>query len=70
MVAPPGTPAAITKKIADAINAGMKEKETSDRIKGLMAEPLGSSNEQMKGLIADSAKQWSPVITKANITVD
>jgi tripartite-type tricarboxylate transporter receptor subunit TctC len=70
MVAPPGTPVEITKKIADAINAGMKEKETSDRIKGLMAEPLGSSPERMKALIAESAKQWTPVITKAHITID
>jgi tripartite-type tricarboxylate transporter receptor subunit TctC len=70
MVAPPGTPAEITKKIADAINAGMKEKETSDRIKGLMAQPLGSSPDRMKALIAESAKQWTPVITKAHITID
>jgi tripartite-type tricarboxylate transporter receptor subunit TctC len=70
MVAPPGTPAEITKKIADAINAGMKEKETSDRIKGLMAEPLGSSPDRMKALIAESAKQWTPVIAKAHITID
>jgi tripartite-type tricarboxylate transporter receptor subunit TctC len=70
MVAPPGTPAEITKKIADAVNAGMKEKETSDRIKGLMAEPLGSSPDRMKALIAESAKQWTPVITKAHITIE
>jgi len=70
MVAPPGTPAEIIKKISDAINVGMKEKETSDRIKGLMAEPLGSSPDQMRELIAQSAKQWTPVITTAKITVD
>ena len=70
MVAPPGTPAEITKKISDAINAGMKEKETSDRIKGLMADPLASSPDQMKALIAQSAKQWTPIITTAKITVE
>ena len=70
MVAPPGTPAEITKKISDAINAGMKEKETSDRIKGLMADPLASSPDQMKALIAQSAKQWTPIITPAKITVE
>jgi len=70
MVAPPGTPAEITKKISDAISAGMKEKETSDRIKGLMADPLASSPDQMKALIAQSAKQWTPIITTAKITVE
>jgi len=70
MVAPPGTPAEITRKISDAINAGMKEKETSDRIKGLMADPLASSPDQMKALIAQSAKQWTPIITTAKITVE
>ncbi len=70
MVAPPGTPAEITKKISDAINAGMKEKETSDRIRGLMAEPLGSSPADMRELIRQSAEQWTPVITAARIMVD
>jgi hypothetical protein len=35
-----------------------------------MAEPLGSSPERMKALIAESAKQWTPVITKAHISID
>jgi tripartite-type tricarboxylate transporter receptor subunit TctC len=70
MVAPPGTPAEITKKIAAAIGAGMKEKETSDRIKGLMAEPLGSTPDEMRDLIGQSAAQWSPIITSAKITVE
>ena len=70
MVAPPGTPAEITRKISDAISAGMKEKETFDRIKGLMADPLASSPDQMKALIAQSAKQWTPIITPAKITVE
>ena len=48
----------------------MKEKETSDRIKGLMADPLASSPDQMKALIAQSAKQWTPIITTAKITVE
>jgi tripartite-type tricarboxylate transporter receptor subunit TctC len=70
MVAPPGTPVEITKKIAAAIGAGMKEKETSDRIKGLMAEPLGSTPDEMRDLIRQSAAQWSPIITSAKITVE
>ena len=70
MVAPPGTPAEITRKIADAVNAGFKEKETSERIKALMADPLASSPDQMRDLIAQSAKQWTPIITTAHITVD
>jgi tripartite-type tricarboxylate transporter receptor subunit TctC len=70
MVAPPGTPAEITKKISDAIGAGMKDKETSDRIKGLMADPIASPPAQMRDLIRQSAEQWSPVITTAKITVE
>lgn len=70
MVAPPGTPADIVKKISDAIGAGVKEKEVSDRIRGLMAEPLGSTPAEMRDMIRQSAEQWTPVITAAKITIE
>ncbi len=70
MVAPPGTPAEITRKISDAIGAGMKEQEVSDRIKGLMADPLASTPAQMRDMIRQSAEQWTPIITTAKITVE
>jgi tripartite-type tricarboxylate transporter receptor subunit TctC len=70
MVAPPGTPAAIVDKISDAIRQGVREPEVSKRIRGLMAEPLGSTPAEMRELIRESAKQWTPVIEAAHITIE
>ena len=70
MVAPPGTPKEITQKISDAIGKGLKHADASDRIRALQAEPMGSTPEEMRELIKQSADRWGPIISAAKITID
>jgi tripartite-type tricarboxylate transporter receptor subunit TctC len=68
--APPKTPAAITKKISDAIGKGFKEPDMQARILKLEANPLGSTPERMREMIKESEDIWGPVVQQAHITID
>ena len=70
VAAPPGTPAEITQRVSDAIGRGFREPEMRARILGLEAEPLGSTPQQMRDLIAQSLATWGPVVEAAKITVE
>jgi tripartite-type tricarboxylate transporter receptor subunit TctC len=70
VAAPPGTPAAITRKVSDAIGRGFREPEMRARILALEAEPLGSTPDQMRELIQLSLATWAPVVEAAKITVE
>jgi tripartite-type tricarboxylate transporter receptor subunit TctC len=70
IVAPPGTPPEIARKLSSAIGQGLRTPDVSGKIRGLMAEPLGSTPEQMAALIRESQELWSPVIAAAKITID
>ena len=70
IVAPPGTPKEITQKISEAISKGLKQADAADRIRALQAEPMGSTPDEMRELIRQSAERWEPIIKAANITVD
>jgi tripartite-type tricarboxylate transporter receptor subunit TctC len=70
VAAPPGTPQEITRKISDAIGQGFRMPDLRSRILALEAEPLGSTPEQMREMIAASARLWKPVIEAAKITVE
>jgi tripartite-type tricarboxylate transporter receptor subunit TctC len=68
--APPGTPAAITRKISDAIGKGFKQADMQERIRKLEADPLGGTPDEMRKMIKESEDIWGPVVKAANITVD
>lgn len=70
VAAPPGTPAEITRRVSEAIGRGFREPEMRARILALEAEPLGSTPEQMRDLIAQSLATWGPVVKAAKITVE
>jgi tripartite-type tricarboxylate transporter receptor subunit TctC len=70
VVAPPGTPAEITQRLSKIIRDGINTPETAERIRGLQAEPLGSSPEEMRELIRQSEQRWSPIIQAAGITAE
>jgi tripartite-type tricarboxylate transporter receptor subunit TctC len=70
LVAPPGTPADVTKKLSAAVAQGVRAPEANNRIRQLLAEPLGSTPDEMRALIRESFERWSPVIAAANITAD
>jgi tripartite-type tricarboxylate transporter receptor subunit TctC len=68
--APPKTPAAITKRISDTVGKGFKEADMQEKIRKLLADPLGGTPEQMRDMIKQSLDTWEPVIKAARITVD
>jgi tripartite-type tricarboxylate transporter receptor subunit TctC len=70
VAAPPGTPKDIVKKLSDAIGQVFRLPEVRARIAALEVEPLGSTPEQMRELIRQSAERWTPVINAAKITID
>jgi tripartite-type tricarboxylate transporter receptor subunit TctC len=70
VVAPPGTPADITRALSSAIGQAVRAPDTAARITDLQAEPLGSTQDEMRQLIRQSAERWTPVILAAKITAD
>jgi tripartite-type tricarboxylate transporter receptor subunit TctC len=70
VAAPPKTPPEIAKKISDAIGEGFKAVDLRNRIEALEAEPLGTTPDQMRDMIAASLRQWGPVVEAAKITID
>jgi tripartite-type tricarboxylate transporter receptor subunit TctC len=70
VAAPPKTPPEIARKISDAISRGFKAPDLRERILKLEAEPLGSTPEQMRDMIAVSLHTWGPVVEAAKITID
>jgi tripartite-type tricarboxylate transporter receptor subunit TctC len=70
VVAPPGTPKEITRKLSDAINKAFQQPEVNARVTALMVEPLGTTQDGMRELIRKSAERWTPLIKAANIRFD
>jgi tripartite-type tricarboxylate transporter receptor subunit TctC len=70
VVAPPGTPKEITRKISDAINQAFRKPDVNARIAALDVEALGTTPEGMAELIRKSAARWTPLIQAAKITFE
>jgi tripartite-type tricarboxylate transporter receptor subunit TctC len=68
--APPGTPKEITQKISDAIAQGFKQPDMQAKIRGLEADPLGTTPERMRQMIQESLDIWGPVVSAAHISID
>jgi tripartite-type tricarboxylate transporter receptor subunit TctC len=70
VAAPPGTPKDVAKKISDAIGQGFRQADVQQRIRSLLAEPLGSTPDEMREMIRQSLATWGPVVEAAKISVD
>jgi tripartite-type tricarboxylate transporter receptor subunit TctC len=70
IVAPPGTPNDITKKLSDAVGRAFQTADLRERILALQAQPLGSTAEEMRAMIRASTQQWAPVIEAGKITIE
>ena len=69
IVAPPGTPAAITAKLSVALRKVVEEQEFRRRLVELQAEPLGNTPKQMAEVIRQDTERWAAVISAARISV-
>ncbi len=69
-VAPAGTPAAIVNKLSAEIARVAKLPELADKLKDDGAEPVGSTPEQFRQLIAAEVPRWKKVVQDAGIKID
>src|SRR5256885_3805182 len=67
IAAPPKTPAAITGKLNQAVNAIINDSETKKRFAELNLLAAGGSPEDMRKLVKEETSRWTEVIRKAGI---
>ena len=70
VVAPPGTPSALTEKLSAAFSEALHEPDVARRLGESSFEPVGGSPAQTAAFFKEEAKRWSRVIRAARITID
>src|SRR5262245_47734357 len=68
--APAATPAAVVKKVEQAMMQTIKSPEVSKRLKELQVDPSGNSSEEFKRIVAAELPRWAAVAKTANIKLD
>jgi len=69
VVAPPGTPKEITRKINADINEALRDPSIQERLKKLSAEVVGGSTEETAKYLRDDVARWKRVIDDANVKI-
>jgi tripartite-type tricarboxylate transporter receptor subunit TctC len=70
MVAPPGTPAAITNKWAAAINEVLKQPDVANRLREMSMIPAGGTPEDMAQFMKEERERWGSVIRATGARAD
>jgi tripartite-type tricarboxylate transporter receptor subunit TctC len=70
LVAPPGTPDAITKKIHGAVIEALKLPDVQQKVLALGGEVVGNSPKELAHFMAVERARWKKVIDTANVTLD
>jgi tripartite-type tricarboxylate transporter receptor subunit TctC len=70
LVAPPGTPGAITEKLSAAVRRAVAEPDFRRLLTELQAEPVGNTPREMADVIRHESERWSRVIREAHITIE
>jgi tripartite-type tricarboxylate transporter receptor subunit TctC len=70
LVATPGTPGPIAKKIHDAVVAALKLPDVQQKFLVLGAEAVGGTPKQLTEFMVAERVRWKKVIETANVTVD
>lgn len=70
VVAPPGTPAAIARRIHGHLAAAMALPDVKEKFAAQGAEPGGQSPENTTAFIQAESAKWKKVISTANVTLD
>ncbi len=69
MLAPAGTPPAITRKVSADINKVLKVPAVATRFASLGLEPAGNSPEEFSALLRSEVAKWRKVVKDAKISV-
>ena len=70
MVAPPGTPPAITRKVSMLVLDILKTPEMVRKFAEAGADPVGNTPDEMDKWMREDADRWRSVIRAANIKID
>src|SRR5579862_6373540 len=70
MVAPPGTPVAITNKWAAAIDDVLKTPDVIDRLHQWYMVPMGGTPQDMQRFMSEERERWGSVIRASGAKVD
>jgi tripartite-type tricarboxylate transporter receptor subunit TctC len=70
LVAPSGTPGAITEKLSAAVRRAVEEPDFRRLITEMQAEPVGNTPREMAEVVRQESERWSRVIRDAHITID
>jgi tripartite-type tricarboxylate transporter receptor subunit TctC len=70
LVAPRGTPDAIVQRVSAEVDRIVKKPEVIERFRGLGAEPVGGTPDQLARFIADETKKWREVVKVSGAKID
>ena len=70
LMAPTGTPAAIVNRMSAEVDRILKKPEIVERFKGLGAEPVGGTPEQLGQFIDAETKKWHQVVKDSGAKID
>jgi tripartite-type tricarboxylate transporter receptor subunit TctC len=70
LVAPPGTPREVARRVSSAMAKALEDPEVRRRLGELQAEPVGNTPEQMAEVIRQDTERWSSVIQAAKIRIE
>ncbi|MBL8382891.1 MAG: tripartite tricarboxylate transporter substrate binding protein [Burkholderiales bacterium] len=70
LVAPAGTPAPIVTRLSAEVDRILRRPEVIERFKGLGAEPVGGTPEQLGAVIAAATRKWQQVVKASGAKLD
>lgn len=70
LMAPAGTPPAIVNRVSAEVDKILKKPEIIERFKGLGAEPVGGTPEQLGQFITSETTKWSQVVKSSGAKID
>jgi tripartite-type tricarboxylate transporter receptor subunit TctC len=62
MVAPPGTPAEIVRKLSSAVSEAIREPDVAKRFVGMSANVVGNTPAEMEDFLRQERERWGNVI--------
>lgn len=70
LLAPAGTPKAILKRLHAETTRAINLPDVTEKLRGLGADPIGSSPEELSKFLKTEIARWTEVIREAHISVD
>ena len=70
VVAPPGTPAAITQTVNQAIGVVLQQPSVREQFEKMGVRTLGGSVPEAQKFIAEERERWADVIRTTNVRIE